>query len=153
MISSGDRITVENGRFLAHGVVLGPPDTPNPPYPEPRVKVEIFRNKIDVPLAQVRLAKMSAEKPWEDAPREMLEAQLATMATQLAAAQLENAGLVEVVAMQCEAIAPPDEAPDHKLIGLREEHAEFRERLIDLLENYLVRQLGSRHPLRIADDD
>lgn len=144
MISSGDRITVENGRFLAHGVVLGPPDTPNPPYPEPRVKVEIFRNKIDVPLAQVRLAKMSAQRPWEDAPREMLEAQLATMATQLAAAQLENAGLVEVVAMQCEAIAP--RAP--KIEG-----NEWYEHLVDLLENYLVRQLGSRHPLRIADDD
>lgn len=159
MISSGDRITVENGRFLAHGVVLGPPDTPNPPYPEPRVKVEIFRNKIDVPLAQVRLAKMSAQRPWEDAPREMLEAQLMAQAAQLATAQAEIAGLVEVVAMQCEAIAPPPVFSGiihHWENGAGapvNDEGEWFERLVDLMENYLVRQLGSRHPLRIADDD
>lgn len=143
MISSGDRITVENGRFLAHGVVIGPAERAD------WIKVEIFRNKIDVPLSQVRLAKMSAQNPWEDAPREMLEEALATQAATIARMTGENEALLAVIDMQVGAIATPITPPEIIMEG----HGEWFERLVDLLENYLVRQLGDRHPLRIADPD
>lgn len=137
----GDAIIVENGRFFARGVVIGPSD-PAITYPEPRLKVEIFRNKIDVELRLMRLA-MSADRPWADAPREMLEQQLARMAQQLAGLMAENEGLGEVVAMQMEAIAP----------AAKPEPNEWFERLEDHLETYLVRTVGERRPLRIDDAD
>ncbi len=156
MISSGERITVENGRFLAHGVVIGAPDPE--PYPEPRIKVEIFRNKIDVPLSQVRLAKMSAQNPWEDAPRDMLEEALATQAATIARMMGDNEALLAVIDMQVEAMtagAPVTKGTPNNDIVRNSEQAniEWYERLVDHLENYLVRQVGSRHPLAIADPD
>lgn len=141
----GDEIIVENGRFFARGVVIGPADTLVPPYPEPRLKVEIFRNKIDVELRLMRLA-MSADRPWADAPREMLEQQLAVMATQVAGMQAEIAGLTEVIAMQMGFIDAP---PTPKV----QSDNEWYERLVDRLENYLVRTIGERRPLRIDDVD
>jgi hypothetical protein len=146
MIFSGDRITVENGRFLAHGVVIGPAERAD------WIKVEIFRNKIDVPLSQVRLAKMSAQNPWEDAPREMLENALSRQAATIARMTGDNEALLAVIDMQVEAMTavPPSERPPKIIM---DGHGEWYERLIDLLENYLARQLGDRHPLRIADPD
>lgn len=177
--SPGDAIIVENGRFFARGVVIGPADKPTPPYPEPRLKVEIFRNKIDVELRLMRLA-MSAERPWADAPREMLEQQLARMATQLAglqgaadqiaALQAEVEGLGEVIAMQCDTLGDVSTdlaAASAEVTNLSRtlldkgdttadkeaEDTEWYERLVDHLETYLVRQGLGRKPLRIDDAD
>lgn len=141
----GVAITVENGRFLAHGVVIGPPDPK--PYPEPRIKVEIFRSRIDVPIEQVRLAEMSAQRPWEDAPREVLESQLMQQAAQIVALEAQAQGMADVLAMQMEAInAPPVRKDDTN-------GNEWFEKLVDILETYLVREVGSRQPVRIANED
>lgn len=110
---------------------------------------------------------MSAERPWEDAPREMLEQQLARMATQLAglqgaadqiaALQAEVEGLGEVIAMQMEAIAPAAPLVKRQPVAGTADHGfddtEWYERLVDHLETYLVRTVGSRNPLRIDDAD
>lgn len=136
----GAAVIIENGRFRARGVVLGPADA------EGWIKVEIFRNKIDVPLAQVRVGEMSAEKPWQDAPREMLEHQLGVMATQLAAARAESAGMLEVIAMQCDALGALQVPAVPK-----DQENEWYESLVDRLETYLVQLVGQRHPLAIAD--
>lgn len=77
----------------------------------------------------------------------------------------EQNALAEVVAMQCEALAsapaattnPPTKVVRRAILsGLTaegEDGNEWFDKLVDLTELYLVRQLGERHPVRIADED
>lgn len=132
---AGAAVEIHNGQFRVRGTIVGPGED------DETWIVDMLRNRRPVPIQHIRLATMSAEKPWEDAPREMLEQQLAVMATLLAAAQAESAGMLEVIAMQCDALGA--------LQGGQSE--EWYERLVDRLENYLVQQTGQRHPLAIAD--
>lgn len=168
----GDRVIVEHKRFYAVGVVIGAPDNPKKPYPEPRVKVHVFRNDLDVPIEHTRLAPMTTTPvdPMREAvagmPREMLETGYLEAHAQLARRLLEIEGLNEVVVAQCEALgeatavsasSPPSKVVRRAVLsGLTaegEDGGEWFERLVDLLETYLVRTLGERHPLRIDDSD
>lgn len=87
---------------------------------------------------------MSAERPWEHFNRDELEGALATQAAQIARLTTEAQGMAEVLAMQMEAMSPrPIARVDDK----------WFERLVDLLELYLVRTVGERNPVAIADPD
>ena len=137
----GDRVIVENGRFKRAGVVVGPP-TPDPaaPYPEPRIKVEIIGNKIDVPITQIRLDD-------SDVSQDIQNLQLF-----LDAANAEKDALAVVVGTQCELIGTLQAQAAAKLKEDAGENPWF-EKLLDLLELYMSRQTGSRRPLAIADAD
>lgn len=94
--------------------------------------------------SSIEVGTMSAERPYEHFNREEMEGSLARMAAQIAGLQAEAQGMAEVLEMQMGAII----APPPVVAG-----GEWRERLVDLLELYLVRQLGQRHPVAIADPD
>lgn len=99
---------------------------------------------------------MSAERPWEDAPREVLEQQLLTQAAEIARMLAEAEGMATVVAAQMDLIGdlqstarpipangpvvPKDQADDEWFLAL-----------VDHLQTYLSQQCGSRAPLHIAD--
>jgi hypothetical protein len=99
---------------------------------------------------------MSAERPYEDAPREVLEQQLIRQAAEIASMLAEAEGMATVVAAQMELIGdlqstarplpasgpivPKEQSDDEWFLGL-----------VDHLQTYLSQQCGSRAPLHIAD--
>jgi hypothetical protein len=110
--------------------------------------------------SSIEVGTMSAERPYEHFNREELEGALAQMAAQVAGLQAEAQGMAEVLAMQMDAISAPTVAPVTKgtpsndiVRDAAEANKEWFEGLVDLLELYLVRQLGQRHPVAIADPD
>lgn len=161
----GDQIIVEYKRFYAVGAVIGAPDNPKTPYPEPRVKVHVFRNDLDVPIEHTRLAPMTTDpmrEAVEGMPREMLEtgyleahAQIARLSNDAILArksfEAEVEALNEVIVAQCEALGEAAARPP--AVKSDSDPNPWFDRLVDLTELYLVRTLGERHPLRIDDSD
>lgn len=93
-------------------------------------------------------------------PRQMLEDDYKAMGAKVAALHAEIAGLLSVIDMQVEAITAAPAAsvakgtPSNDIVRNSEQaNIEWFERLVDHLETYLVRVVGSRHPLAIADPD
>ena len=100
---------------------------------------------------------VSAERPYEDAPREVLERQLMRQAAQIAGMLSEAEGMTQLISTQMEMIADLQtttralpaggaKATPHSL----EEFAWYTT-LVAKLETYLSQQCGSRAPLHISD--
>lgn len=144
----GSDVTVLDGwgNTLFTGVVTAHPS----PY-----AIQVFNGRqVLVPTSNVRVGTMSAERPYEHAPREVLEAQLALQAAQIAKMMGEVEGLITVTAMQMELLsAPPARAlpaGGQSQLHTRDDFAWFVT-LVAILENYLSQQCGSRAPLQISD--
>lgn len=99
---------------------------------------------------------MSAEHPYEDAPRDVLESSLARQAAQIAKLLGEQQELGEVIAMQMDLLAAKS-STDRPLpsggavVPKTEDDNEWFQELIFRLQTYLSQRCGSRAPLHIAD--
>jgi hypothetical protein len=141
MLVSGDHITIRNGRFFATGVFIGPSKE------DDMIEVEAFRNKFEVRPEYVELAVQRLDS------QETVEAHLSH---ELDALRAENAALTEIISMQCDALAAQTETGRPLPAGgpvVSKGDEEWFEMLVDLLELYLLRQLGTRWPTSIADVD
>lgn len=161
----GQPITVENGAFCVHGHVLAEPV-------DDMVRVSLIGNPLNVPLAQVSAGRKP--KPRVGNMVDFKEELTRTQKLQDAAAQIvqlaaERDALAEVVAMQCDALAElfrprctheyPHVHPNRALPAGGEVKPkdpavnEWYEGLVDVLELYLLRVLGTRRPVSISDVD
>ena len=99
---------------------------------------------------------MSAERPYEDAPREVLESALARQAAQIAKMLTEAEGMAAVVALQMELIGDlqSSERPlpaGGPVVPKEAADDEWFLELVAKLQTYLSHTCGSRAPLHIAD--
>lgn len=136
-MNPGDVVTIRNGNFYAVGEYIGPGK-------DGKLRVRAIKNEFDVSPEYVELGGM---------PNTALEDELEAMTA-------ERDALAEVVAMQCEVIAnmqpgacrplPAGGQVKPKVVN---GDTEWFEGLVDHLELYLLRHLGTRKPLSIADVD
>lgn len=102
------------------------------------------------------VGELSAERPYEDAPREVLEQQLQRQAAQIARMMGEVENYAAVIGQQMELIdelqSNPRPLPAAGPVYVKEqEDFEWFETLVFKLQTYLSQQCGSRAPLHIAD--
>lgn len=158
----GQTVTVENGAFCVHGYILAEADGDT-------IRVSLIGNTLNVPLVQVS----AGHKPKPRVgPMQRLDAQETTEAIlshELDALRAERDALAEVVAMQCDALAElsrPRCTHEYPLIHPSRAlpaggevkpkdpaENEWYEGLVDVLELYLLRVLGTRRPVSISDVD
>lgn len=156
-MNPGDVVTIRNGNFHAVGEYVGPGK-------DGKLRVFAIKNEFDVSPEYVELGKhMNDLTPphWgaEDG-REDGMAMLASMGEEFEAMRAERDALAEVVAMQCEVIASMQPGTGRPLPAggqvkpkVVDDSTEWFEGLVDRLELYLLRQLGTRKPISIADVD
>lgn len=136
-MNPGDAVTIRNGNFYAVGEYIGPGK-------DGKLRVRAIKNDFDVSPEYVELGGM---------PNTALEDELEAMTA-------ERDALAEVVAMQCEVIASMQPGAGRPLPSggqvkpkVVDGDTEWFEGLVDHLELYLLRRLGTRKPLSIADVD
>lgn len=93
---------------------------------------------------------MSAENPWEDAPRDMLEREFARQAVQLARMVTERVELLKVIEVQMDAIGVVPLTLRAGVVATPAD-VEWYCALVTRLQTVLARQCGTRTPLNIAD--
>lgn len=162
MLAVGDPITVENGNFCCHGEVVAAQEGD-------RVLVSLIRSKpFKVPLSQVIAGhKPKVGKAMDDLTVE----EFYFFKNERDNLRAENEALAEIIAMQSDAIAElsartcTHEYPlihvdralpaGGEVVAKTKDTDEFAwfEKLVDLLELYLARQLGTRRPISISDVD
>lgn len=154
-MNPGDVVTIRNGNFYAVGEYIGPGK-------DGKLRVRAIKNDFDVSPEYVELGK---HMDWSAIDRETTtqedgQALLASMGEQFEELRAERDALAEVVAMQCEVIGGLQSGPGRPLPAggqvkpkVVDDSTEWFEGLVDRLELYLLRQLGTRKPLSIADVD
>ncbi len=137
-MNPGDAVTIHNGNF---GPLVGEYIGPGK---DGKLRVRAIKNEFDVAPEYVELGGM---------PNTALE-------DELEAVTAERDALAEVVAMQCEVIASMQPGAGRPLPAggqvkpkVVDDSTEWFEGLVDRLELYLLRRLGTRKPISIADVD
>lgn len=144
-MNPGDVVTIRNGNFYAVGEYIGPGK-------DGKLKVRAIKNEFDVSPEYVELGGMIAIPEGARRHEELV--------TGLASMTAERDALAEVVAMQCEVIGSLQSGPGRPLPAggqvkpkVVDDSTEWFEGLVDRLELYLLRRIGTRKPLSIADVD
>lgn len=154
-MNPGDAVTIRNGNFYAVGEYIGPGK-------DGKLRVRAIKNEFDVAPEYVELGAVTREdlSHLNDLPSFAKQYPNGTPAQQMDALRAERDALAEVVAMQCEVIASMQPGAGRPLPAggqvkpkVVDDSTEWFEGLVDRLELYLLRQLGTRKPLSIADVD
>lgn len=152
-MNPGDVVTIRNGNFYAVGEYLGPGK-------DGKLRVRAIKNDFDVSPEYVELGAQMNDSGTllQQLATAEYEAHLTNGA--LDAMTAERDALAEVVAMQCEVIASMQPGAGRPLPAggqvkpkVVNGDTEWFEGLVDRLELYLLRQLGTRKPISIADVD
>lgn len=144
-MNPGDFVTIRNGNFHAVGEYVGPGK-------DGKLRVRAVKNEFDVAPEYVELGGMISVPEGARRHEELVNG--------LALMTAERDALAEVVAMQCEVIASMQPAAGRPLPAggqvkpkVVDGSNEWFEGLVDRLELYLLRHIGTRKPLSIADVD
>lgn len=144
-MNPGDVVTIRNGNFHAVGEYVGPGK-------DGKLRVFAIKNEFDVSPEYVELGGMVLVPEGARRHEELVKG--------LEAMTAERDALAMVVAMQCEVIASMQPGAGRPLPAgglvkpkVVDDSTEWFEGLVDRLELYLLRHLGTRKPLSIADVD
>lgn len=149
----GDVVTIRNGNFHAVGEYVGPGK-------DGKLRVFAVKNEFDVSPEYMELGKHMNDSGTVLQQLATAEYELHLSSSELEAVTAERDALANLVAMQCEVIASLQPGAGRPLPAggevkpkVVDDSTEWFEGLVDRLELYLLRRVGTRKPLSIADVD